>query len=108
MADISAGTPQISAACSGVKLLHNLSEGFEVFGLLVDKVLILPAVFQNHVHHPVQQCHIGAHFLVDVNIGNLGDVDFTRIGNDDFGPVFLWPERFGWQSADGKRWCWIR
>jgi hypothetical protein len=74
---------------SGGNCSITFGKGLEFFGLLVDKGLIVPAVFQDDMHDAVEQGYIGAHPVVDMQVGDFRNMYLARIGDDDFGPVLL-------------------
>ena len=45
--------------------------------------MIVPALRQDDVHQAVQQGHIGAGPLAEVQRGELGDVDGARVGDHE-------------------------
>jgi len=64
-------------------LLDHLDQGIGVFSALFDECLVVPAIPVNDVHHAVDEGHIRAEFVLDVDIRQSGHMRFPRIGNDE-------------------------
>jgi hypothetical protein len=75
----------------GIGLDHRF-HGLIIFGALGDVSVGLPAVFDDDVHHAVQQGHIAAQPMGDGHIGEAGQLNVSRIRHDEFGAAFLGPE----------------
>ena len=60
---------------------------FEAFGTPGDEGFIVEIFFDNHLPDGVEQRNVGAVFQSQMQVGDARGFDFTRIADDDFGPV---------------------
>ncbi len=62
---------------------HTVLERIEVLGALADEGNIHQAFGDDHVHHGVEQRHVGAAPVPQVKVAQLGDLGAPGIGHDD-------------------------
>ena len=62
-------------------------EGLESFGAILDERLIGQPFGNDHIDHGVEECHVRARALADVQRGKACQVDASRIGDDERGAV---------------------
>jgi len=71
---------------------HRLLQFLETFGLRPDIGLIVPMVFQDEVHHAVEQGHVASQAMGHGHIRESGELNMPGIGHDQRGPPFFCPE----------------
>ncbi len=62
-------------------------QGLEIFRPLLDKGLVVPAVFIDHVHHAVDQGHVGPQVMAHVQMGQMGDLGLPGVDHDEPGAI---------------------
>ena len=55
------------------------------------------------MHHAVQECHVGAQFLTHVKVGLGHQLNFSRIGDHQFGTFLFGPENPGRHQGMARR-----
>ena len=55
----------------------------EAFAAFVDERLVVQALGDDHVHHRVDQRHVRAGLLPQVHVGEFGQLDASRVGDDE-------------------------
>ena len=67
----------------GGRVFHNGGfELVEVLGTLGDKVFGFPTLVKDDVHQPVEQGDVSSEFLLEMERGEIAQVDVARIGDD--------------------------
>ncbi len=64
---------------------HHLLEFLKSFGALRHVFLGVEALIDDHVHHPVEPCHVTSRFHPEPDFGMVHHVDPSGIDNDDLG-----------------------
>ena len=67
----------------------------EPFGSLIDESRIMPIPLQDHVHHAVEQRHIGPQVLAHIKVCVRGQLNFSGIGDHQLGAFLFGPVNSG-------------
>ena len=74
-------------------LLHHFHQLGIAFGAFVNVLLILQAFGNDHVHHAVEQGHIGAGLDLQEHIGLAAQRDAAGFGHDDLRTLLMGKNR---------------